>query len=286
MGIIPFNLGEIHSVGAQTRERMVGTLQAPGLRRHGLSLAGWSAARRGFCFVRQKPDTSQLLACISGRGEVWADGGWRILQAGEAYATPPEAPHAYRATGSGVWQVCWAVYAGAWRFPLPALTVLRVEIEPLRLAIEGLCAGAAGAAPDETELNLWAQLIHLRVSATLQPGVIPDSRLHRLWARVNTDLAHPWTLAEMAREAALSREALRRHCLRECGHSPLREVTRLRLQRAADLLRHTPDKIAAIAARVGFTDPFAFSTAFKRELHRSPRAFRAGEEDALSPTAG
>ncbi len=278
MGKILFHLGEIHSVGAQTRERMTGTLQAPGLQRHGLSLVGWSAARRGFFFVRQRPDMSQLLACVAGRGEVWLDGDWRPLRAGEAYATPPEAPHAYRATGPGIWQVCWAAYAAAgpqaWRFPLAAPTVLPVEIEPLRLAIEGLCACAAGPTADEAELALWTQIVHRRVLATLQPHGAPDSRLHRLWTRVNADLARPWTLEEMAREAALSREALRRHCLRECGHSPLREVTRLRLQRAAELLRHTPDKVAAIAHRVGFTDPFAFSTAFKRAHGRSPQAWR------------
>lgn len=270
MGRIPFHLGEIHNVGAKTRERMVGTLQAPSMQRHGLSLVGWSAARRGFFFVRHKPDASQLLACISGQGEVWVNDAWRPLRVGEVYATPREAPHAYRATGPSVWQVCWVSYshegANAWTFPIKTPAVLRTEIEPLRLAIEGICACASRTDADQAELALWAQLVHRRVVATFQPDVVTESQLNRLWARVNADLAHPWTLADLAREAAMSREALRRRCLRECGHSPLREVTRLRLQRAAELLRHTPDKIAAIAQRVGFTDPFAFSTAFKR-LH-------------------
>ena len=275
---IPFHLGEIHNIGAKTRERMVGTLQVPAMRQHGLSLVGWSAAQRGFLFVRQQPDASQLLACVAGRGEVWMDDAWRPLRAGEAYATPVEVPHAYRATGPGIWHLCWASYGGegasAWPFPVKAPTVLRTEIEPLRLAIEGLCACAGQAEADQSELTLWAQLVHRRVTATLQPNLTAESQLGRLWARVNADLAHPWTLSELAREAALSREALRRRCLRECGHSPLREVTRLRLQRAAELLRHTPDKIAAIAQRVGFNDPFAFSTAFKRLHGTQPSACR------------
>lgn len=278
MGRIPFHLGEIHNIGAKTRERMVGALQAPALQRHGLSLVGWSAAQRGFLFVRQKPDASQLLACIAGRGEVWVGNAWRPLRAGEAYATPCEAPHAYRATGPGIWHICWASYSdngpNARPFPIKTPTVLRAEIEPLRLAIEGICACAGRADADETELALWAQLVHRRVTVTLQPNVAAESQLGRLWARVNANLAHPWTLTELAREAALSREALRRRCLRECGHSPLREVTRLRLQRAAELLRHTPDKVAAIAQRVGFTDPFAFSTAFKRLHGAQPSACR------------
>jgi AraC-like DNA-binding protein/quercetin dioxygenase-like cupin family protein len=284
---IPFHLGEIHSVGPQTREQMVGALQAPAMQQHSLSLAGWSAARRGFFFVRQRPEMSQLLACVSGRGEVWLDDAWHPLRAGEAYATPPGAPHAYRATGPGIWQVCWAAYAGrgpqAWRFPLSAPTVLRGEVEPLRLAIAGLCACAAGPTAPETELHLWVQLVHRRVLATLQPGLAAEPRLARLWARVNADLAHAWALAGLAREAGMSREALRRHCLRECGRSPLREVSRLRLQRAMELLRHTPDKVAAIAPRVGFTDPFAFSTAFKRAHGVTPQAYRRSSQARGQP---
>ena len=275
---IPFHLGEIHNIGTKTRERMAGTLQAPAMQRHGLSLVGWSAARRGFFFVRHKPDASQLLACSGGRGEVWVNDAWRPLRAGEVYATPREAPHAYSATGPGVWQVCWVSYshesADTWTFPIKTPVVLRTEIEPLRLAVEGICACAGRTDADQTELALWAQLVHRRVVATLQPGVVTESQLNRLWTRVNADLAHPWTLAELAREAAMSRETLRRRCLHECGHSPLREVTRLRLQRAAELLHHTPDKIAAIAQRVGFTDPFAFSTAFKRLHGTQPSACR------------
>lgn len=280
MGVIPFDLGEIHTIGARTRERMVGPTQVPALRRHGINLVGWSAARRGFYFVRNRPDSSQLLVAVAGRGEVWIDGGWRALRPGEAYATPPTAPHAYRAADSGTWQVCWVSYAAhgphAWRFPLAAPAVLTVDVDPLRLAIEGLCATAGSTHPAESETGLWLQLVHQRVTATLRPGMAGEPRLARLWAQVGADLAHPWTLAELARAAGLSREALRRHSLRECGRSPLREVSRLRLQRAADLLRHTGDKVAAVAQRVGFTDPFAFSTAFKRTHGVTPQGHRRG----------
>jgi hypothetical protein len=134
------------------------------------------------------------------------------LRAGETYATPPAVPHAYRAISQGIWHICWTSYGGegahAWPFSIKTPTVLRAEVEPLRLAIEGLCACAGQADADASELALWAQLVHRRVTATLQPNLAADSQLGRLWARVNADLAHPWTLSELAREAALSREAL------------------------------------------------------------------------------
>lgn len=275
MGAFPFHLGEIHSVGPRTRERMVGALQAPPMIRFGLGLAGWSEARAGFQFVRPHPAAGQLLACHQGRGEVWHDGHWVGLRPGTAYVTPPGAPHAYRARGPGIWRVYWASYPGdgATVFPFAAPAVIPVEVEPLRLAIEGLCH-TAGHHPAPAEVELWVKLIHHRVRAAVGTSPPADARLARLWTAVNDDLAHPWTLAELARRAALSREALRRLCLPACGHSPMREVSRLRMQRAAELLLHTHDKVAAIALRVGFNDPFAFSTAFKRTHGFTPRAYR------------
>jgi AraC-like DNA-binding protein len=43
---------------------------------------------------------------------------------------------------------------------------------------------------------------------------------------------------------------------------------------AADMLCHTPEKVVSVAARVGYGDAFAFSTAFKREMGTPPKRFR------------
>lgn len=277
MGSFPFYLGEIHSIGARTRERIVGAVQAPVMTRFGLGLVGCSEARRGFQFVCRARPLSQLLACHQGWGEVWLEDRWVRLHPGEAYVTPARIPSAYRASSPGVWRVYWATYpdryATVFTFPLRAPVVIPLEIEPWRLAIEGLCS-TAGRQAAEAELELWAQLVHHQVVRAFGREPQPDTRLVQLWTAVNHDLAHPWTLDELARLAAMSREALRRLCLRSCGHSPLREVSRLRMQRAAELLLHTPNKVATIASRVGFSDPFAFSTAFKCVHGATPKAYR------------
>ena len=54
----------------------------------------------------------------------------------------------------------------------------------------------------------------------------------------------------------------------------MRLVLRLRMQRAESMLQSTDEPVAAIAARVGYENPFAFSVAFKRWSRQSPRAFR------------
>lgn len=75
----------------------------------------------------------------------------------------------------------------------------------------------------------------------------------------------------------MSKENVRRVCLNDFGVSPMRQLARLRMSRAAELLAFTTDKLALIAERVGYGDPFSFSVAFKREMGRSPSAFRKTE---------
>jgi AraC-like DNA-binding protein/mannose-6-phosphate isomerase-like protein (cupin superfamily) len=277
MGRMPKDLVEMQHIGVRTRERMAAARDVPAFADCGLTLAGLSEAAPDFGFTRLTPDMHQLLACLEGRGDVWVDGAWRPLEPGAAYFTPAGTPHAYRAGPTGTWRLCWTMYAPTAppspRFIPTQPVVVALNSRPLWLAIEGLCEAVAHGGQN-AERELWTRLIHHHVLAALAPTQSHDPRLASLWSAVDTDLAHPWTLAELARRAGMSREALRRACLRENGQSPLRELSRRRLHRAADLLRHTPDKIAAIAARVGFGDPFAFSTAFKRARGHTPRAYR------------
>lgn len=277
MGALPENLGEMQHVGARTRERMAAARDVPAFAEYGLTLTGLSEAAPDFSFVRPAPPIHQLLACLAGQGEVWVDGAWRPLGAGEAYFTPAAVPHAYRARPRLAWRLGWVMYApeaaSTPRFAPTRPIVVALNARPLALAIEGLCEAVAHSSPP-AERELWTRLIHRHVLAAMAPAQPHDPRLAGLWTAVDADLAHPWTLAELAQRAGMSREALRRACRRETGRSPLRELTHRRLRRAADLLHHTPDKVAAVALRVGFSDPFAFSTAFKRDRGHSPRAFR------------
>jgi AraC-like DNA-binding protein len=54
------------------------------------------------------------------------------------------------------------------------------------------------------------------------------------------------------------------------------------MQTAADLLCYSGEKISSIAIRLGYGDAFAFSTAFKRIMGKSPQQFR---ELRQSPSA-
>jgi AraC-like DNA-binding protein len=86
--------------------------------------------------------------------------------------------------------------------------------------------------------------------------------------------AHPWTVAELARETGVSRAALARRFNELVGEPPMTFLMGWRLALAADLLREPDATIGAVAAEVGYGSAFALSAAFKRVWGVSPRDYR------------
>ena len=85
-------------------------------------------------------------------------------------------------------------------------------------------------------------------------------------------------MEEAARQAGVSRSCLYRAFQAEFGCSPSIYLTRYRIQRACQLLRHSQLPVGTVAASVGFEDPFYFSRAFRRETGQSPSAYRIAEK--------
>ncbi|MFB6892428.1 AraC family transcriptional regulator [Kitasatospora sp. NPDC056327] len=91
---------------------------------------------------------------------------------------------------------------------------------------------------------------------------------------VHHDPAAPWTVAELAAEAGLSRAAFARRFSSLVGQPPLGYLTWWRMTTAARLLRTTEAPLRSIAAQVGYTSEFAFANAFKRTHGVAPGAYR------------
>jgi AraC-like DNA-binding protein len=90
----------------------------------------------------------------------------------------------------------------------------------------------------------------------------------------------PWTLAELAQEAASSRANLAKRFAALVGQPPMQHLTQWRMQVAANLLAQSGAKIAAIAADVGYDSEAAFSRAFKKAAGVSPGAWREARRTA------
>jgi AraC-like DNA-binding protein len=102
-----------------------------------------------------------------------------------------------------------------------------------------------------------------------------DPYVGRALSFIHRKLAYPWRLEELAREVGLSRSALGDRFIEHVGVSPMRYLSRRRLQEAADQLRNSRRPVAQIAYDIGYESEAAFSRSFKREFGIAPVAFRA-----------
>jgi AraC-like DNA-binding protein len=89
------------------------------------------------------------------------------------------------------------------------------------------------------------------------------------------DPARPWTVESLAREIGVSRAALARRFHELVGEPPMSFLTGWRIALAADLLREPGTTIGLVADQVGYSTPYALSTAFKRVRGISPKEHRA-----------
>ena len=72
----------------------------------------------------------------------------------------------------------------------------------------------------------------------------------------------------------VSRSYLHRAFRAAFGCAPGAYLTDYRLDRASQLLRHSTLSVGAVAASVGFSDPFYFSRLFRRRMGLSPSDYR------------
>jgi AraC-like DNA-binding protein len=94
--------------------------------------------------------------------------------------------------------------------------------------------------------------------------------------------AHPWTLAELAREAATSRSMLAERFAQLVGIPPMQYLAQWRIQLAAMRLTSGHDSLAEIADQVGYGSETALSRAFKRQVGVAPALWRKGQRPSSS----
>ena len=136
----------------------------------------------------------------------------------------------------------------------PARDVLMAKLLEV-LLIEALRAGAQGAA-----------------STGLLRG-LADERLGVALRRLHEDPARAWTVAALAKEAALSRSTFFERFSRALGMAPMAYLSAWRMALAGDLLRRGQGGVAEVAARVGYGSASAFSTAFARHVGMPPARY-------------
>lgn len=103
---------------------------------------------------------------------------------------------------------------------------------------------------------------------------------------LHQEVAHEWTVTELADRVGVSRAALARRFTGLVGEPPMAYLASWRLALAADLLVSSADlTVAAVARQVGYGTPFSLSTAFKRVHGVSPQEYRHGRRSSQVESA-
>lgn len=118
----------------------------------------------------------------------------------------------------------------------------------------------------------------LRSTAGTQaaPGLLrglADERLAAVIRRMHERPAAPWSVAQLAKEAALSRSAFFERFNRAVGVAPMEYLLAWRMALAKQLLLQDAGGIATVATRVGYRSASAFSVAFTRHTGMPPSQY-------------
>lgn len=114
------------------------------------------------------------------------------------------------------------------------------------------------------------------------PGLVrglADERLAAAIRRMHEDPARSWTVAQLAKEAALSRSAFFERFSRAVGVAPMEYLLAWRMALAKTMLRQNDRGMAEIAERVGYGSASAFSVAFSRHVGRPPARYAREQMD-------
>lgn len=106
-----------------------------------------------------------------------------------------------------------------------------------------------------------------------------DPALARVLEAVHADVRHGWTVAGMARVAAMSRSVFAARFQQLVGSPPIEYLGRWRMALARDALLRGGKPLERLAEEIGYESASAFSTAFRRRHGCAPGSFAQRQKE-------
>jgi AraC-like DNA-binding protein len=162
------------------------------------------------------------------------------------------------------------------------LTHKDLDLLETTLRLIGLESGADGLGADVVVERLTDVLFIQTIRAWIAAdgnraggwlAALQHPSLARVIRTVHADIAHDWTVEEMAAIAGVSRSTFAQHFRAVIGETPLNYVTRWRMYQAKALMRKGA-LLADVAVRVGYESDTALSRAFRRVEGVAPGEWR------------
>jgi AraC-like DNA-binding protein len=133
---------------------------------------------------------------------------------------------------------------------------------------------------------LLIEALRSAAGTAASPGLLrglADERLAVAIRRLHEDPTLPWTVAQLAKAAALSRSAFFERFSRTVGVAPMEYLLAWRMALAKSLLQRKAGGVAEVAERVGYSSASAFSVAFTRHVGLPPTRYARQQRASQRP---
>ena len=126
---------------------------------------------------------------------------------------------------------------------------------------------------------LLIEALRSTAGTAASPGLLrglADGRLAAAIRCMHESPTRSWTVAELAKEASLSRSAFFERFSRAVGAAPMEYLLAWRMALAKNMMRRKACGVAEIAERVGYSSASTFSVAFTRYVGLPPTQYARG----------
>ena len=212
---------------------------------------------------------------LEGKGEVWLDGKWCEVKAGDVYILPQDQEHHYRSDPHAPMKKLWINYVADY---MPSF------LEAYGI-IGGIYRGHRARAYFELAYQYAqeeghdcyeiADCVHQIVQAVAVDRQAQDgSDAYRIRAALHGAVYEPVTLDMLADTLHISKSNVIRVFKKEYGVTPYEYLLRLKIDAAKLLLCNTEMSVKEIAERVCVSDQHYFSSLFLARVGMRPRDYR------------
>lgn len=227
-----------------------------------------------------------LLATHSGAGKIKLDSGEYLIPAGSILVLPVGTPFLYELADEH-WSMSWLLLHDCPKFAyfhdLAPSVFQSDKAQPLYKTMSILqdLNHVTGQHQAEIMSGLIDILIYqIEQSTNKNADLSPQQyKFKSLIQAIKKQLKFPWSVDILSQRMHLSQPQFYRLCKRETGMSPLKLITKFRLEYACNLLRYTNYNLEQIAFTIGYADSISFAHRFKLFYGISPGKWRTLEKE-------
>lgn len=253
------------------------------------SRLGYFSHARGQKVSRPNGDWSYtLLLCVDGAGVVeQGDARWRLTGGMVAVLRPFES-HAYEAGRDHPWSLYWVHFNGSMAAEYANLLTnfgqrtcfpIKVDVRLVHIFEDILTTYHEGFA--YRQLVQASALMHQMLSSIWMLSDLPKktandvaSHIARSIAVMNESPGSRMSIREFAAAANMSRMYFAAKFRQHTRQNPRSYFTRVKMEKASELLATTAMKVEQVAQVVGYDDAFYFSRVFKGIVGVTPSGYR------------